>query len=158
MTIKAALQRTIAAAILAILLSSCIGNTVQHRYRHISKDGWSRNDTIAFELPPANMEGRYAVDTEIRTAHQFPYQRVYLIRELSLQSPIKIHKDTVCIEMGSSEAYSKGKGVTMKAYSHSDTTLVLKEGQEGNIKLYHIMSREVLPHITDVGIRVRAIR
>ena len=158
MTTKATLQRTITAAILTLLLSSCIGDIVQHQYRHISMDGWSRNDTIAFELPPANMEGRYAVDTEIRSAHQFPYRRVYLIRELSLQSPIKIHKDTVCIEMGSSEAYSKGKGVTMKAYSHSDTTLVLKKGQKGNMKLYHIMSREVLPHITDIGIKVRTIR
>lgn len=121
-------------------------------------DGWSRNDTIAFELPPANFEGRHAVDTEIRSAHQFPYRRVYLIRELSLQSPIKIHKDTICIETGSGEPLAKGKGVTMKAYSHSDTTLVLRKGQKGNMKLYHIMSREVLPHITDIGIKVRAIR
>lgn len=46
----------------------------------------------------------------------------------------------------------------MRIYSHSDTALVLKERQKGHMKLYHIMSREVLPYIADIGIRVRAIR
>lgn len=158
MTTKATLQRIITTVILTSLLSSCIGDTIQHQYRHISKDGWSRNDTIVFELPPTNSECRYAVDTEIRTARQFPYQRICLVRELALQVPLRMHKDTICIETRNSDTFFENKGVTLKVYGHSDTTLVLKERQKGHMKLYHIMSREALPHITDIGIKVRTIR
>lgn len=158
MTIKATLQRTLTTAIITLLLSSCIGDTIQHQYHHISKEGWSRNDTIAFELPPANVEGHYAVDTEIRTTRPFPYQKIWVVREVLFQTPLMTHNDTICIETGSDTAFPEGKGVTIRTYSHSDTTFALKEGQQGRMKLYHVMSREILPHITDIGINMRAIR
>lgn len=74
------------------------------------------------------------------------------------QTPLMTHKDTICIETGSDTAFPEGKGVTIRTYSHSDTTFALKEGQQGRMKLYHVMSREILPHITDIGIKMRAIR
>ena len=155
------MPKTIAKAILTILpvlTSSCIGNTLQHQFVHIGKDGWYRNDTATFDLPAADFEGRYAVDTEIRTASPFQYQRLYVVRELMLQAPLMACKDTICIETAGSPSTNDEKGVTLRCYSHSDSTLFLKEGQKGQLKIYHIMSREVLPHITDIGIKVRTIR
>ena len=159
MTSRRTLPRTIAKAILTILpvlASSCIGNTLQHQFVHIDKDGWSRNDTVTFDLPPATHEGWYAIDTEIRTTCPFQYQSLYIVRELTLQVPLMTQKDTIRIETGSSLATSDKKGVTLRCYNHCDTTLFLREGQKGQMKLYHIMSLEVLPHITDIGITVKA--
>lgn len=156
------MPKTIVRAILTILpvlTSSCIGNTLQHQFVHISKDGWYRNDTVTFDLPVADFEGRYAVDTEIRTVCPFQYQKLYVVRELMLQAPLMAYKDTICIETaGSTSTTYTEKGVTLRCYSHSDSTLLLKEGQKGQLKLHHIMSREVLPRITDIGIKVRTIR
>ena len=155
------MPKTVAKAILTILpvlTSSCIGNTLQHQFVHIGKDGWYRNDTVTFNLPAATFEGRHAVDTEIRTVCPFQYQRLYVVRELMLQAPLMAYKDTICIETASSPSTNDERGVTLRCYSHSDSTLLLKEGQKVQMKIYHIMSREVLPHITDIGIKVRTIR
>ena len=155
------MPKTIAKAILTIipvLTSSCIGNTLQHQFVHIGKDGWYRNDTITFDLPAANSEGRYAVETEIRTVRPFQYKKIYAVRELTLQAPLMAYKDTICIETAGSPSTNDERGVTLRCYNHSDSTLLLKEGQKGQLKIYHIMSREMLPHITDIGIIVRTIR
>lgn len=161
MTSRRTAPKTIAKTILTTLLlltSSCIGDTLQHQFVHISTDGWYRNDTIVFDLPPAFAEGLYAVDTEIRTKCPATYQRLYLVRELTLQTPLMVHKDTICIETGNSLATCEEKGVTLKCYNHCDSILFLRNGQNGRVRLYHIMSQEIMPHITDIGIQVRSIR
>lgn len=141
-----------------LLAVSCIGHTVQHQYRHIGPAGWDRNDTLTFTLPPARVNGAYSITTELRASTAFPYTKVCMIREVMLTKPLAIYRDTVCIETDVKGFASEGSGVTIKSYAHNDSSLVLKEGQEGTIRLFHIMSKETIPHILDLGIKVKAIR
>ena len=45
-----------------------------------------------------------------------------------------------------------GKGLTIHDNVYFLKTLFLKEGQYGKMRLYHIMRRDPLPGISDVGI------
>lgn len=139
------------------LITSCIGHTVQHQYKHVAPEGWSRNDTLSFALPPARHEGRYSICTEMRISTTFPYARVCMVRELLLTKPLAVRKDTICISVDAGGVRSEGKGVTLRSFSHTDSTLVLKAGQEGSLRLYHLMSRETLPEIKDVGVKVAKV-
>lgn len=141
-----------------LLTSSCIGDTALHKHQHISKDGWSRNDTMLFELHEIKKDGLYAASTEIRTYTSFPYKELWVVREMSLQAPFKLHKDTICIKTNGSGLSADGKGVTINSFAHTDSTQTFHKGQSGNIKLYHVMSRETLPHILDVGLKIQHIR
>lgn len=129
-----------------------------HEHQHVCKDGWSRNDTLLFELHATKDNGQYAVSTEIRTYTTFPYKELWMVREMSLQAPIKLHKDTICVKTNGSGLSADGKGVTICSFAHTDSTLTLHKGQSGCIKLYHIMSRETLPHMLDVGLKIQHIR
>ena len=141
-----------------MLISSCIGDTLQHQFVHINKEGWNRNDTAVFTLPPAKENGQHCISTEIRTTSSFPYQKLYLVREILLEKPLAVHRDTICMDTGTRGILEEGKGVSLMSFSHNDSTLFLNEGQSGNIRLYHIMSREQLKHITEVGIKLGTIR
>ena len=49
-----------------------------------------------------------------------------------------MHKDTICIETAGSPSTNDERGVTLRCYNHSDSTLLLKEGQKGQLKIYHM--------------------
>lgn len=141
-----------------MLCNSCIDSTIQHQYKHTNNGTWFRNDTLTYELPAAKTEGLYSIDTELRMPVPCQYKRIWIIREISLLAPLAYRKDTICIDTEESGIFSERKGMTVRCYSHKDTTLFLKEGQKGSLKLYHAMSREELTQITDIGIRIRSIR
>lgn len=142
----------------ALLAVSCIGNTVQHQYRHIGSEGWDRNDTLTFAIPPARVSGTHSISTELRTSTAFPYTKVCMVREVMLTRPLAALRDTVCVDTEVNGISPDASGVTIKSYSHTDSLLVLREGQEGTVRLYHIMSKETIPHILDVGIKIKTIR
>lgn len=149
-------SKTILPLMAALMLNcSCLSDTLSHQYKHVSKQGWSRNDSIVFEFPSANKNGTYSLNTTIRTTGPLPYQKIWLVRNIMLSDPIAAYKDTVCIDISSNGIHSRGNGVTVQSFSHTDTTLVLQEGQKGTIKLTHALPQETLPKLFDIGIRIK---
>ena len=160
MTSRKAALRAMSMAVLAIallLMSSCVGNTLHHQYIHIDRAGWNRNDTLVFNVKPATSNGMYCVSTEIRTTASFPYKELCMVRELLVEKPLSVRKDTIRIDTGTRGILNEGRGVTLMTFSVDDSTLTLIEGQKCRVKMYHIMSREQLPHIVDIGIKIGAI-
>lgn len=80
-----------------------------------------------------------------------------MVREVHLTKPLAMYRDTICISTDSESVLFQGKGVTLRSFSHADSTLMFEEGQEGTLKLYHLMSHENLPEIKDVGIKVAKV-
>lgn len=144
-------------AIILLLMSSCIGDTLHNQFIHIDRVGWNRNDTLVFDVKPAPSNGMYCVSTEVRTTASFPYKELCMVREVLTEKPLSVRKDTIRIDTGTRGIFNEGRGVTLMTFSTHDSTLTLVEGQKSRVKIYHIMSHEQLPYIVDIGIRIGAI-
>ncbi len=148
---------------LLLLLGSCTGDTLWHRYVHIAPDGWKRSDTLTFNLPAAPTEGTYFMDIELRTTPAFPYQQLYVARLVvsgdstdSLGVPTEVLiSDTICIHTSTNGRRLSGEGVTMHSFSQQASPLHFLQGQQAQVRLHHIMSRGTMPEITDIGIRIQ---
>lgn len=155
------IQKTMPRVIVAIallttlLVSSCITDTLQHQYQHINKNGWAKNDTIDFDIPPATQSGRYSIKTEIRCLSNFPLHHIYIVRHFSFDPPFIGYTDTLCINTDRKCPDTERSGVNTISYAKTDSSLVLAKGQKGRVKMHHIMQKENIPHVLDLGIRIK---
>lgn len=65
------------------------------------------------------------------------------------------HRDTVCIVTQTDGRTFEKKGMAVPVYSYSHNFPTLRKGQYGQLKVFHLMSRECLPDILDIGIRIK---
>ena len=128
---KKARERISLVAVVALLATACTHETFFHSYRHIAPNGWRYTDTLEFLLPPAPQTEAYALSVGLRIDACFPYQSLTLVVETTLG----------------------GSGVNLLQFETPAGHLQLREGQQARVRIYHIMSRETMPHIHDVGLR-----
>ncbi len=141
-----------------LLINSCTGDILWHRYAHVSPYGWHDNDTISFELPTTDTEGVYSMDIELRTTPAFAYQQLYVVRQIQLSHPTDILRDTICIQTSTDGQSLTGDGVIMQSFSQQAPEFYLNQGQQVRVQLFHIMSRGIMPDIVDLGIKVKAAK
>ena len=120
----------------------------------MKNDGWKISDTLVYDLPPAPESGLYTISVEMRTGQKFLYRGVYVAMERNMQSPCYQHCDTVCFLMARDSIHMDSRGSTIQTFQHPVLNITLRKGQSGQIRLHHLMSREVLPDIREVGVRV----
>ena len=137
-----------------LCLAACDDGVLYHRYQSVSQQGWERADTLCFDLPEAPDDGRYTLEIGLRCSNLFPYQGLWVVAETRLQPTGSLHRDTLYLAVTDEDGRPQGHGINLMQREQSFATLHLSQGQQATIRLRHIMRREVVPHITDVGIRV----
>lgn len=140
--------------LLLLLLSACDRQTVIHRYQPVPSEGWQRSDTLTFTIPPIPHSGTYTVNLGLRYTSTFPYQDVWLVTETRLRSPHALRRDTLCFLLADSAGTPTGSGLHILQREALLTSLPLVRGQQGRVLVRHIMARETLPFITDVGVKI----
>jgi gliding motility-associated lipoprotein GldH len=90
----------------------------------------------------------------LRVTDHFPYEMLILEVEQSYQNPVSHRLDTLYYRLANEDGDFIEKGINYFQYETQGVTLDLKKGQTGRIKIRHLMHREVLPGIMDVGIHV----
>ena len=140
------------AALVALLFASCTDGVLVHRYLPVGEDGWARTDTLSFPLPAISHEADYTIQLGMRYGNLFPYEGIWVVVETRLHHPTSLRRDTISLVVTDEDGHTLGQGVTLNQREVALTTLHLKKDQEGTLRLYHIMRREVIPHITDMGI------
>lgn len=133
-------------------LVSCQENTLVHEYKHTNADGWRRFDTIMFQVPLVEESGIYEVSVGLRLRDKFFNEEVYVTTELCLDDPTMNKKNTTCITTTDKDGELLGYGITYHQYEQPCMKIQLQKGQHGKIMIYHTMNKEVLPHITDIGV------
>lgn len=153
------MPRAIVAIILqaTLLVSSCITDTLQYEYQHINKNGWAKNDTINFDIPEVTQSGLYSIKTEIRCLSTFPLNHIYIVRKFSFNTPFIGYTDTIRINTDKKCPSTEHSGINLISFAKTDSSLVLAKGQKGRVEMYHIMQKEPLPHILDLGIRIKKV-
>jgi gliding motility-associated lipoprotein GldH len=143
-----------ACAIVLLTLMSCGQRTVLHVYKSVPLEGWEKNDSLIFPVDSLPRTCRYDLSIGLRTASSYPYQEVWLIVDTRLQRPRYEHSDTVRCQLVNAKGDTRGRGVSISQYAFPVDSKYLLRGQRGQIRVHHMMKREILPGISDVGIRM----
>ena len=146
---------------LAILLSaacvlsiSCERAAILHVYRHTPSEGWEQSDVLTYNVDTIRHTGDYAFNVGVRTTNAYPYKKLWVIVEKQLSNPLLSEADTLVCNFVNSEEDRDGWGTNTYQYIFSLGKIHLEEGQTGKISIRHIMRREILPGVSDIGIKI----
>lgn len=173
------MMKTIARSILYIigvtaLLSSCTSQTKYYHYEHTPVAGWEKNDTISFDVPPLKQEGEYGRTVNLRITGLYPFMKLTLIVETDCMGRHlqkgraayargayggkkrkgNVSCDTLKCTLVSNEGRATGYGVSNYQYQFSMPPRHYHAGDSLHITIRHDMKREILPGISDVGLRL----
>lgn len=136
------------------ILSSCMQDTLLHVYQPVPATGWSCRDTLCFEVDSSIAAGSYSLTVGIRTVPQPSLSQVVIAVEQHLDSPLYTRTDTLVCTLTDAEGRPNVRGGNNPIYENVQLPFHLTEGQHGTIRIRHLMRREVVQGITDVGIRI----
>ena len=137
-----------------LLLAACTDGTVLHCYKPLSADGWRQRDTVCFHLPKAEKAVDGVLTIGLRTTANPSMQRIVLAVEQRFDVPTAYRCDTVSYPLTDTEGNALTRGVNCLQYETQQLPIRLKQGQRGTIRIHHLMARETMTGITEIGIRI----
>ena len=144
---------------LALTLAACRPDPAPlvHEYRGVRGDeGWNVRDTIRIPVPPVPADGDYGLSVGMRVTNGFSWEGVWVEAELTVDTPRVCHVDTLFVRVYDEQARPQAEGVNLlQVEVPAPKSISLKAGQKGSLRLRHLMRRETLPFITDVGALIR---
>lgn len=150
----------IALMVITMGAASCSDPRTYDRYESVSLQGWSRKDTLTFDIP-RQWEGKYQLDLCLRAAQTYPYRNISMIIERKViyyrqrKKREKTYNDTINCEIVNDKGILAGqKGITSTEIRQAITSFRLNRNDSMHVTIHHIMNRESLPGISDVGIRL----
>lgn len=159
--------RLVAVLLLAAFVAAgCIGRKVYDHYEELPVAGWEKNDTITFLVPPVAQGGLYSLDLGLRTTTQYPFMSLTLIVE-QLTFPLdtaarplfpvapRPSVTTLSCRLMDSRGHVKGQGINYFQHDFHVADIVLNAGDSLRFSVRHDMKREILPGISDLGLRLR---
>ena len=148
------MSRALVCSLIALSLSACTGGTAFHRYKPLPPEGWDRRDTVQFDLPKAERDIDGTLFVGLRKTANLRYRDVVLAVEQRLMSPLFYRCDTVRYLLTDDEGFALSPGVNHHQYESQHVPFHLQKGQSGSVRIRHLMRHEVIPDITELGIRI----
>jgi gliding motility-associated lipoprotein GldH len=145
---------SIISLLMVMALTACKRQTVYNHYEHTPLSGWEKNDTLTFDVPAMTHDGRYVEEVGLRINGEYPFTRLCLIVEQTVHPSKETKSDTLYCRLIDQQGIAKGRGVSHYQYIFHLTTLELKKDDRLHIDIRHDMKREILPGISDIGIRL----
>ena len=142
-------------AVGGLLTASCAGDTLVHRYAALPADGWARRDTVCFDLPVYAEDICGTLTVGLRTKTGVAIRDIVLAVEQCDSDAFVVRRDTVCYPLTNSEGDALTSGVNFHQYETLFVPFRMEKDRKGCVRIYHLMTRETIPGITEVGIRIR---
>lgn len=139
------------------LAGACKEHIVYHTYRAVPIDGWEQTDTLTFTLDTVQADGTYQISVGLRTTNAYPYQSLWLLIETQTHPAKALEADTLVCRLSDGRGHRSGSGIDTYQYRYPLATRFLRKGQPLVFHVRHIMRREMLPGVSDVGIEVERI-
>lgn len=139
----------------AMMAAACQHDTLLHTYLPVEGRQWLRSDTAVFALPEMEETGSYDLTLGLRIGSCFPYQSVYVLVEQRLTNPVEVRRDTLCLQLADAEGHLRENGITLLQHEEKKMLLYFRKGQTGEIRVSHLMHRDPLPEVSDVGIMLQ---
>ena len=140
-----------------LLLTACKQRTVYYHYEHTPLSGWEKNDTLVFTTDTIAIDGTYSEEVGIRINGTYPFLQLNLMVEHLVMPAMTVKSDTLSCRLIDETGNALGNGVSNYQYLSPLTSLTLKKGDRLRIAIRRDMKREILPGISDIGLRLRRI-
>lgn len=138
----------------AVVLSACVGNVVYDKYASTMVEGWERSDTLVFGVPSLKSSGRYRQEIGLRINSAYPFTALSLLVERTVEPGHRVSLDTLNCRLYDGKGNTLGNGVSYFQYDFILSEDDLQQGDSLNVRIHHIMMREILPGISDIGLRL----
>lgn len=140
--------------------SSCKDSMVYDSYSHTPIAGWEKNDTLSFDIPPLAASGYYQEHLGLRITGAYPFMGLILIVEQSIypdshnrkEKTVKI--DTIQCKLIDKNGATTGQGISYYQYNFPINVYQLNKNDSIHVTIRHDMKREILPGISDIGLKV----
>lgn len=147
----------------AVACASCTGNVVYDHYEHTPLAGWDKVDTLTFCVPRLSGAGVCATTLGLRVNGSYPYQGLTLIVEQTVLPADKAAAatttaDTIDCTIFDKQGTVRGQGVSCYQYHYRVSQRQMEAGDSLRVTVRHDMRREIMPGISDVGIKVSMSR
>ncbi len=140
--------------VIATLVTACQWDTVYNHYEPTPVAGWEKNDTLTFVIDPIKESGSYMEEIGLRISGDYPFTGLNLIVEQTLPKSHETRSDTLSCSLIDQRGNAKGRGISHYQYLFHLTTLHLEAGEKLHVAIRHDMKREILPGISDIGVRL----
>ena len=145
-------------------LSSCEDSLVYDSYIHTPIAGWEKNDILSFEIPPLASSGYYQEHLGLRINGAYPFMGLTLIVQQTVypkehKKMDKIEKiDTIQCKLIDNNGATKGQGISSYQYSFPINIYHFDENDSIHVTIRHDMKREILPGISDIGLKISRVK
>lgn len=145
--------------LLLLLLTGCRPDvSTFSAFQSIDEEGWWREDTLTFTVDTLQPATRYAVTLSLRTAAA---PDVYPYTDLTL-AVRHTETDTLRLTLATARGDDEGRGTSLYQYDFLIDTLsidstIISPTTPLTISVFHLMRRDPLPGIRDVGVQLRAL-
>lgn len=142
---------------LAATLAACDDRVAATAFRSLPPEGWHSADTLVFPADSLAAGSAYAVVLSLRlsAAHPYPFRSVTLTAARCF--PADSLTDTLTLPLVEGRSDMSGKGTTLYQYDFTIDTLLTDTATRGCYVVRHLMRRDPLPGIHDVGITLRRL-
>ena len=140
--------------LLSSIILSCTDGTVLHSYKPLPADGWDKRDTICFDVPKAEKNINGLLFIGLRTKAVIGIQDITLAVEQYGETTGLIRQDTIRYPLTDAEGNALSKGVNCHQYETIHLPIQIKKGQNGSVRVHHLMTREMITGITEIGIKI----
>lgn len=123
-----------------------------------------KNDTLSFDIPPLAASGYYQEHLGLRITGAYPFMGLTLIVEQSIypdshnrkEKTVKI--DTIQCKLIDKNGATTGQGISYYQYNFPINVYQLNKNDSIHVTIRHDMKREILPGISDIGLKVVNIK
>lgn len=142
-----------------LLCAACRPRTPFHRYLPVPTEGWDRTDTLRFDFVPRDTGGVFRTSLGLRFTEAMPYQDLWLVveRRIAHHRDVRAHRDTLHVPLGTDRGRWTVEGSVLHETEVRADTFSLTRTQPVSFLVYHVMSRQSLPGVTEVGVKVERI-
>lgn len=146
-------------SIIMLVSASCMRRPVAFEFQSTPIEGWETGDTLHYCIDSLHHGGNYRLQIGLRTsaATPYPFQSIWLVVRQHWHNPDTLVIDTMEFKLTNSKGDVAGSGISLYSYTQELGHLQLEEGSSAEVKIMHIMRREMIRGIVDVGIRLDKI-
>ena len=140
-------------AFATVVVSACDENTVYDSYVHTPINGWEKNDTLNYSVPPLRDSGSFEEIIGLRINRYYPFTSVSLVVEQRILPGFRFHRDTLRCQFLPDDNL-RGQAVSYSQFDFPLRNLDLRRGDSLVVTIRHAMKREILPGISDIGFKM----
>lgn len=135
-------------------VTACESGTVYNSFKNTALSGWEKNDTLFFSISPVEMPGKYNEEIGLRINGDYPFTGVTLIIEQTVIPDGGTRCDTLKCALTDSKGRVSGHGISYYQYMFPLACIDLARGDSLQVSVRHVMKREILPGIANIGLRL----